>query len=430
VNNNVNATLFIGGPPEFIQECKQAAIGRVQVVSEAVSPHDLYVLLDKVNPDGLLVPSSPQWSEAATALAQNRMNLQVFVSGPITAEEWNRMAKNRVISVSANPADAVKSVASALSRVPINRFRFEEQEIPSGRVVSPEIAAHVLPSKTIAVFSPKGGVGKTTVAENMAAIFGMWAKQQTEKTGIPVRVALLDFNLDGSSGVYTWCPDENPKTASLWRDLDGSTVRWQDVSGAMNYHEGANVWYLAPPFRPDEKLEFSLPLVEAILTGCKRYFHITIIDNGVALLGRDVVLSVFSASSDVLLVSDFSYKTMRLMVDAYNNELKRLLGDTSKASLVLNRVSPKWFTTRDFVYALSKGIGTALPLKGELPEDPNFRTEGGEFKGAPLVYIYPDSPFSNAVSGLCRAVSGVDIVWQTKKEKRRFRLFPWVKKGK
>ena len=69
------------------------------------------------------------------------------------------MAKNRVISVSANPADAVKSVASALSRVPINRFRFEEQEIPSGRFVSPEIAEHVLPSKTIAIFCRKG-VGK------------------------------------------------------------------------------------------------------------------------------------------------------------------------------------------------------------------------------------------------------------------------------
>ncbi len=424
----MTATLFVGGTPEFIQECKQASLGRIQVVGEAVSPHDLYVLLDKVNPDGLLVPSSPHWTEAALALAQNRMNLRVFVSGPITAEEWNRMAKNRVISVAANPEDAIKSVASALSRVPINKFRFEDQKIPAGKFTTPEISAQVLPSKVIAIFSPKGGVGKTTIAENMAAIFGMWAKDQTEKTGVPIRVALIDFNLDGSSGVYTWCPDENPKTASLWRDLDGLAMRWQDVSGAMNYHEGANVWYLAPPFRPDEKLEFDQPLVDTILTGCKRFFHITIVDNGVALLGRDIVFSVFSAASDVLLVSDFSYKTMRLMIDAYNNELKQFLGDNAKASLVLNRVSPKWFTTRDFMYALSKGIGIALPLKDELPEDPNFKTKGGEYEGAPLVYMYPDSPFALAMAGLCRAVSGVDLGWG-KKEKKRFSFIAWLGGG-
>jgi Flp pilus assembly CpaE family ATPase len=172
-------------------------------------------------------------------------------------------------------------------------------------------------------------------------------------------------------------------------------------------------------------LEFNQTLVDSILTGCKRYFHITIIDNGVALLGRDVVLSVFSAASDVLLVSDFSYKTMRLMIDALNNELKQFLGDIAKASLVLNRVSPKWFTSRDFMYALSKGIGIALPLKDELPEDPNFRTKKGEHGGAPLVYTHPDSPFAHAIAGLCRAVSGVDLGWG-KTEKKRFNIFQWL----
>ncbi|MGE5544958.1 MAG: AAA family ATPase, partial [Bacillota bacterium] len=398
-------------------------------VGEAVSPHDLYILIDKVNPEGLLVPSSPQWSDAALALAKNRMNLLVFVSGPITAEEWNHLAQNRIISVSADPADATKNVAAALSRMPANRFRFEDQYIQTGKIATLETAA-VIPTRTIAVFSAKGGVGKTTIAENMAAVFGLWARTQTEKTGIPIRVALLDFNLDGSSGVYTWCPKGNPKTASLWRDLDESTLRWQDVSGAMNYHENANVWYLAPPFRPDEKLEFNQALIETIMSGCKRYFHIIIVDNGVALLGRDASIAVLSSASDVLLISDFTYKTMRLLADCFNNEISQLLGDPSKASLVINRVQPKWFSTRDFVVAFAREIGTALPLKGELPEDPSFSTSEGEIKGTPLACILPDADFSHAIAGLCRAVSGVDMGWQAKKEEKRFKLFSWVKKGK
>lgn len=423
----MDATLFVGGTPEFIQECKQAAAGRVKTVGEAVSPQDLYVLIDKASPDGLLVPSATQWTDAAMALSKTRQNLTVFVSGPMTANEWNRLAKNNVICVPADPGEATKNAAAALSRIPANRFRFEDQEIKPRKIETPETTT-IIPSKTIAVFSAKGGVGKTTVAENMAAVFGLWAKNQTEKTGIPIRVALLDFNLDGSSGVYTWCPKGNPKTASLWRDLDESTLRWQDVSGAMNYHENANVWYLAPPFRPDEKLEFNQALIDTIMSGCKKYFHIIIIDNGVALLGRDASVAVLSSASDVLLVADFTYKTMRLLADTYKHEVKQFLGDASKASLVLNRVQPKWFSTKDFVVAFSRDIGTALPLKGELPEEPSFGTSEGEIKGAPLVCILPDANFSHAIAGLCRAVSGVDMGWQAKKEKRRFRLFPWGSK--
>jgi Flp pilus assembly CpaE family ATPase len=424
----LDATLFIGGAPEFIQECKQAAAGRVQVVGEAVSPHDLYILIDKVNPDGLLVPSTTQWLDAALALAKTRQNLMVFVSGPMTAKEWNRLAKNKVISVSVDPAEATRNAATALSRLPVNRFRFEVQEIQPRLTETPELTT-VIPSKTIAVYSAKGGVGKTTIAENMAAAFGMWANNHAERTGVSIRVALLDFNLDGSTGVYTWCPKENPKTASLWRDLDRNTLKWSDISGAMNYNKQANVWYLAPPIMPEEKMDFDQSLIDTILTGCKKYFHIIIIDNGVALLGRDAAISVLSSSSDVLLVADFKYDTMRLLASAYRNEIKQLLGDPSKASLVLNRIQPKWFTTKDFMVAFAREAGAALPLKAELPEEPSFNTSEGEMKSVPLICMLPDAEFSHAVAGLCRAVSGVDLGWKAKPAKKRFILFDWIRRG-
>ena len=121
------------------------------------------------------------------------------------------MAKNRVISVSANPTDAVK-MSHRRSPCP-GEFRLKNRNPSKVRI--PEIAAHVLPSTTIAVFSPKGGSEKRPSLKIWRR-FSDVGKQQTEKTD-SVRVALLDFNLDGSSW-YILGARQNPKTASLWRD--------------------------------------------------------------------------------------------------------------------------------------------------------------------------------------------------------------------
>lgn len=401
-------TLFLGGDIGFIRQCKEVAVKcKIQVVGDAVSPADLYMLVDRVRPDGLLLPSGRDWAHAAADLAALRPNMLVFVSGPISAETWARLAEHRVLTVPADPRQAVPGVASAMTRLAPQRFDFEDRDVSPPKVSGRRTAT--IPAKTIAVYSAKGGAGKTTVAENMAAVLGLWAREQEEETGSPCRVALLDTNLDGSTGIYTWKPRGRPKTASLWRDLDTPTLRWQDVAGAMNYNAAANVWYLAPPMVPEEKERFDRALVDKILAGCQRFFHFVVIDTGVALKDRDATVASLVAATDILLVADFKYKSLRLLSDAYKYEIRQMTRDPLKFSLVLNRVKQSWFKSGDFVVAFAEAAGDAIPLRGEVPEEPILEKKESDLKGAPFVCVHPETDFSRSIVSLCRGVLGADM---------------------
>lgn len=193
--------LFVGGSPEFVRECKAAAARQgAKVGGEAASPYDVYILVDKVKPDGVLLPSHPEWTNVAIDLARVRPNTLVFVSGPVNASTWARMSEARIYSVPADPEQAVKACVTALGRLNPQRFRLDDIEMKPPEVASTQRVVPVT-ARTLVVYSDKGGAGKTTVAENLAALLGMWAREQERAAGTPCRVALLDFNLDGSTGL-------------------------------------------------------------------------------------------------------------------------------------------------------------------------------------------------------------------------------------
>lgn len=403
--------LFVGGSPEFVRECKAAAARQgAKVGGEAASPYDVYILVDKVKPDGVLLPSHPEWTNVAIDLARVRPHTLVFVSGPVNASTWARMSEARIYSVPADPEQAVKACVTALGRLNPQRFRLDDIEMKPPEVASTQRVVPVT-ARTLVVYSDKGGAGKTTVAENLAALLGMWAREQERAAGTPCRVALLDFNLDGSTGLYTWFAlgdDRRPKTAILWEDFTEDTLQWSAVAGAMNYHEGANVYYLAPPQTADEKVRFGRDLASRIIEGCQKFFHFVIVDTGVALKDRDPILVALAKATDVLLVCRFEYKDMRLLASAYRQELGRIL-DPAQTGMVLNRVRPTWFTVSDFVAAFSREAGTAVPLKGELPEEPALGDKESQVSGQPFVCVRPDSPFTRSMCLLARNILGVDI---------------------
>ncbi|WP_027718080.1 AAA family ATPase [Desulfovirgula thermocuniculi] len=406
--------LFVGGHPEFIRECKAAAAKHgAKVVGEAASPYDIYILVDRVKPDGVLVTSQPEWVNVAIDIARVRPNALVFVSGPVSAATWSRMSEARVYSVPADPEQAVRACVAALGRLSPQRVRLDDLEVRPPEVAVSQRAVAV-PARTVVVYSNKGGAGKTTLAENLAAVLGLWAREQERATGMACRVALLDFNVDGSTGLYTWFPPgdaRKPKTAALWEDFASGSAEalpWAAVSGVMNYSEGANVYYLAPPQTPDEKERFNRELAKLILEACQRFFHFVIVDSGVALKDRDPVLVAVTRATDVLLVCRYTFTDLRLLAEGYSKEFGRLL-DPAKTGLVLNRVRQTWFTVRDFVEAFTKEAGTAVPLKGELPEEPGLESKEAQVAGVPYVCVRADSEFSRAVCQVARNVLGVDV---------------------
>jgi Flp pilus assembly CpaE family ATPase len=342
------------------------------------------------------------------------------------------MAEVRVFTVPADPQRAVAACATALGRLSSQRFSFEEcdEAIPSVSLKGKGTVA--VPARMLVIYSAKGGVGKTTIAENLAAVLGLWGKAQESATGVPCRTALLDFNLDGSTGVYLWCSRGTLKTVSLWEDFLSNVPRWADVAAVMNYHEKTGVYYLAPPLSPDEKVRFGRELAETIVSICRKFFHFVVVDSGVAIKDRDATAVCLTAATDILLVTDFKYRTLRLLADIYRRELKYIIDET-KTSMVLNRVKRTWFSTQDFIAAFAKEAGTAIPLKGELPEEPGLERKEGETGKIPFVCMVPDAPFSRAVYTLVRNILGVDVSLTEVKNTggRGFsRLFSLFRRGK
>ncbi|RDV82352.1 AAA family ATPase [Ammonifex thiophilus] len=407
---NGNPKLFLAGPPDFVAGAKREADRQgAVVVGEASTPHDLFALVDRSGADAVVLPTGPEWVKAAADLARVRPNLRVFASGPLTRESWELLSGAGARSVSGDPARAVQAAVNVLKRLYPYRFVFsppgggEGPAAPAGdrRVVA-------VPSRLVAVYSSKGGVGKTTVASNLAACLGAWARRQEEGGGPPCRVALLDFNADGSTAVYTFCRGAvRPKSVTLWRDLGGgqAPVSWPDVEVSMNYHGLSNVYYLAPPLLPEEVREFDAELAARVLRLAARFFHFVVVDMGVAVSARDPAVLALEQATDVLLVVESDPDVAMLVGEKWRRETRLLVGDEKKVRLVFNKVRKTWYSLRDLQVLFERMAGQNLPVAAELPEDPAL--EKSKAKGAPLYSLDPSSPFCRALDDLARRAFGI-----------------------
>ena len=179
------------------------------------------------------------------------------------------------------------------------------------------------PGTVIAVFSPKGGVGKTTVAVNLAVA----AVNELGK-----KVVVVDGSFQfGDVGVLLNLNPKNKSIADLIPEVEAGELESVDTF-VINHSAGIRV-LLAPP--SPEMAELITPggvkkVLEAlrrdhdlVVVDCTSYFN----DTTLAILdSADVILTMLSLEIT-------SIKNMRLFL-----EVTQQLGyETGKVRLVLNR---------------------------------------------------------------------------------------------
>ena len=179
------------------------------------------------------------------------------------------------------------------------------------------------PGQLIAVFSPKGGVGRTTIAANVAIAVA---------TEFGKRVVLVDGSFQfGDVGVLLNLNPKNKSIADLLPELDGAELESLD-GFVINHSSGIRV-LLAPP-TPEmaelvttagvrRVLELLRAQADLVIVDCMAYFNETTL---MILDEADVILTVLSLEIT-------SIKNMRLFL-----EVAEHLGYAhSKIRLVLNR---------------------------------------------------------------------------------------------
>jgi pilus assembly protein CpaE len=177
--------------------------------------------------------------------------------------------------------------------------------------------------RVIAIFSPKGGVGRTTIAVNMAV---------AAATELGRSVVLMDASFQfGDVGVLLNLNPKNKSIVDLVPELEQGEPESIDTF-VINHSSGVRV-LLAPP--SPEMAELITPTgVKRVIEALRRKHDLVIVD--CTSWFNDTTLAILDVADDVLTILSLeitSIKNMRLFLEVAD----QLGYEKSKIKLVLNR---------------------------------------------------------------------------------------------
>ncbi|MFQ5408402.1 MAG: response regulator [Anaerolineales bacterium] len=242
--------------------------------------------------------------------------------------------------------------------------------------------------KIIAVYSPKGGAGCTTIATNLGVTL------QNDKT----RVMLVDADLQfGDVAVFLNLQNKHSvvELADSYDDLEPEFV----ATVTAEHSSGMKV--LLAPFTPEEAEVVSGAAMKAILDHLRNFNDYVVVDMGTAL--NDVALSIFDAADAILLLAapDIpSIKDARLFFDIVD----ALDYSSDRVFLVLNKVSKKGgIAAADIAASIKHSIVI------EIPDEPRMILHSIN-RGMPIVLYDKPTPPARAIQELTRKL--VDVFAQ------------------
>ncbi|WP_249869044.1 AAA family ATPase [Oceanobacillus saliphilus] len=234
-------------------------------------------------------------------------------------------------------------------------------------------------AKVITVASTKGGIGKTTIAVNIAASFGK--KLQ--------KVAIVDLDLQfGDVALFL---DMKPKrTIYDWIKEDHTGTQIENFM--TTYKDGISV--LAAPQRPEFAEVITGSHVQKAIDSLKKHYDIVVIDASVTM--DEKIIVALESSDDILVMTYLDLPTLKntkLLMDTFVS-----LEMESKVKLILNRqMKVKGMKNETAEKVLGQEIFTSLPAMDKL-----LITSVNE--GQPITYSNPRTKFSKGIFKMAEAL--------------------------
>jgi len=241
--------------------------------------------------------------------------------------------------------------------------------------------------RTVVLFSPKGGVGTTTIAVNVATALA----QQ-----VPGGVALLDLDFQFGQVATHLNMTTRLTMAELVRDpiLLRDTGQFQ---ASLDRH-GSGLLLLAAPATPDLAARVTQADVEAILTMAASAFQIVVVDAGSWLDAR--AETALAKASDVVIVVTPEFPALKA-VHALGELLSASGGHNGETSYVLNEIfSGKLLKIRDIEDALGTSVAQTIPYDG-------FAFLKSVNEGVPVVQGSPRTAAAEQLRRLATRLGGV-----------------------
>jgi len=235
----------------------------------------------------------------------------------------------------------------------------------------------------VTVFSPKGGVGKTTLAVNLAVALS---------DGGARKVCLVDLDLafgDVAITLQLFPARTIADAVHLESGLDFPVLE----PLLTDYRD--QVCALVAPVQPDAKDTISAALVGRILDLLKSNFDHVVVDSAPAF--DEYVLQAVDETDEMVLVTTLDVPTLKNVKVAVET-LDLLNFPKAKRHLALNRADDKVGLTADKVEStLGMTVAAAIPTSNQVAHATN--------SGEPIVLAQPKHQVSQAIKKLATGIA-------------------------
>ncbi|MFC8410299.1 CpaE family protein [Arthrobacter sp. NPDC057259] len=357
---------------------------------DPANPGELFAKLDQERPEVLIIgPDVPAENalRLATVFDVQLPELSVILVGeadPDVVLLAMRAGIRDILSPSADPAQirvllerACQSYASRNRTAAI-----QNPDAPRGLVIG--------------VFSPKGGVGKTTIATNIAIGLGKVA---------PMSVVVVDLDLqfgDIASGLYL-----NPEH-TVTDAVSASASQDSLVLKAFLTVHPSSIYALCAPRTPVEADSITPQQVSRLIAQLAEQFQYVVIDTAPGL--PEVGLAALEQCTDVVWVSAMDVPSIRGLRSGLDI-LRRLDLLPETRHVVLNMADAKsGLSVQDVEATIGAPVDVSIPRSKAVAYSTN--------RGIPVLQ---DARRDPAVKGLRQLVARFDPAWRAKAQKKLHR---------
>ena len=403
-----NPILICARSPELRTELEEALTAAGYSIRSVTTPADAVAAMRGQAPD-LIVAEGLAASGAIASLrtAGNAGVVPILVVAPA------RDVEARIAFLEAGADDVIDGI-------------FQRNEL-EGRVmallirankVPAELAAHGTTGELVAFFSPKGGVGTTTLAVNTAVLLaGGGPPPASGSNGAAPQIAasrVLLIDLDLQFGQVATHLNLTPRYDVAGLATDDQALADPELARAYVTPHSSGLAVLAAPTRPEADFRVTLEDLQRIVELMRPSYDHILVDLGSRLDPRTLwVLEQSDAHVFVLFPEIAALRAMSLLMT--------FLADSTplqaRTHLVVNHVFPKeLLKTRDVENLLRAKPAAEVPYT----EVDMIRSVN---EGIPLVIARPASPAASAMRRVAQAVIGIEQPRPTAGKPQRRRIF-------
>jgi pilus assembly protein CpaE len=383
----MSRVVLAGASEDLILRVKEATDGDVAVLPPGRLPSDparlFEQLLDGELPDVLLVgphAPAPEVLTLASRLDIQSPGISVVLMAEPSPEMWQAAMRAGIRDL-VPPAAEVAEIRAAVERA-------GHAAASRRRVLRPVSETERYAGRVITIASPKGGVGKTTVATNLAIGLTAGAPQSTVLVDLDVQfgdvasalglvpeytlpdavhgpasedtMVLKTFLTQHPSGLYAVCGAESPAA--------GDTVTGEDVT--------------------------------RLLASLAREFRYVVVDTAPGL--SEQTLAALDRASDVVMLTSMDVPGVRGLRKELD-VLRELAMIPAGRHIVMNFADPKGgLTVRDVEMTIGAGVDVVLPRSKGVPASTN--------QGVPILESNRRDPMAKEMRRLVSRFSATPLM--------------------